>query len=198
LLKEMKTAGFNEIAIGVEAGNNKVLKAIKKGETIEIIEARIREACELNYKVVLFFIIGSPSETYEDFLDSVSLAMRYPVYSARFYNLIPFPHSELFEWVKKNNYFVISPEKYLNDASHHVNSPLFATPEFQLEKRKKAFACAQKIEKIIKKRYILKNARGSKLLKYIFAYIYTNNIVNYLYNRVPFIRHFGLKIRRYI
>lgn len=198
ILKEMKFAGFNEIAFGVEAGNNKVLKAIQKSETVEIIEARIKEACGLDFKVVLFFIIGSPSETYDDFLESVALALRYPVYSARFYNLIPFPHSKLFEWVKSNNYFVIPPEKYLNDASHHVNQPIFATPEFSLDERKKAFKLALKIEKVIKRKYITNKFKGAKLISGVFAYFYTNDLINYLYNNIPILRHVGLKIRKHI
>jgi radical SAM superfamily enzyme YgiQ (UPF0313 family) len=41
LLKRMKEVGFNHIAFGVEAGNNKILKIIRKGETIETIEIAI-------------------------------------------------------------------------------------------------------------------------------------------------------------
>jgi len=198
LLKDMRMAGFNEIAFGVEAGNNKVLKAIKKRETIEVIEARIKRACELDYKVVLFFLIGSPTETYDDFLQSVALALRYPIYSARFYNLIPFPHSELFEWVKLNNYFLIPPEKYLTRASHHINQPLFATPEFSERERKKAFGYAQRIEKLIKRRYVLRKAKGPILIRHIYAWLYTNAVINYLYRNISFIRRTGFKIRRTI
>lgn len=35
LLLRMKEVGFSYVAFGVEAGNNKVLKALNKGETIE-------------------------------------------------------------------------------------------------------------------------------------------------------------------
>ncbi|OGS17291.1 MAG: hypothetical protein A2219_03415 [Elusimicrobia bacterium RIFOXYA2_FULL_50_26] len=198
LLKEMRDAGFNEIAFGVESASNKVLSAIRKSEKIETIEQRIKDACALDYKVVLFFIIGSPTETYDDFLESVSLALRYPVYSTRFYNLIPFPYSQLFEWVKSNNLFVSLPEKYLSEASHHINEPLFSTPEFNLEKRKKAFAYAQEVEKTVKRRYVFNKTNGPKLFRYVVSFLYANDMINHLYHSNPVIRRIGLKLRRLI
>lgn len=198
ILKAMKEAGFNEIAFGVESGTDKVLKAIQKGESLKTIEKRISQACELGFKVVLFFIIGSPSETYDDFLSSISLALRYPVYSARFYNLIPYPHSKLFAWVQENDYFLVKPNEYLNEASGRVNLPLFETPEFSYEERRQAFSLAAKIEKVIKRRYIMRLYQGPKMFGYIFARLSTNDLVILLYERIQVLRFIGLRIRRWI
>ena len=139
LLKKMKEVGFYHLAFGVEAGNDRILKNIKKGTHLKVIKQAIKNACDLDFEVTLFFLIGSPGETWGDFLDSIKLAREYPVMRVSFYNLIPFPHTELYDWAKKNNYFTIPPERYLNDASGWVNQPLFATPEFSLEQRKKAY-----------------------------------------------------------
>ena len=198
VLKVMKQAGFNEIAFGVESGTDKVLKAIQKGESLKTIEKRISQACELGFKVVLFFIIGSPTETFSDFLSSILLALRYPVYSARFYNLIPYPHSKLFAWVKENDYFLLKPSEYFNDASGWVNHPLFETPEFSYKERKQAFSLAAKIEKVIKRRYILRHYQGPKMFGYIFARLSTNNLVILIYERIRVLRFIGLRIRRWV
>jgi len=139
LLKRMKEVGFYYLAFGVEGGNDRILKNIKKGEKIETIRRAIKTACDLDYHVGLFFLVGSPHETMEDVKDSVRLAMEYPICEALFYNLVPFPNTELYEWVRENNHFVVQPEDYLNNASHWVNQPLFETPEFPYEERKKAY-----------------------------------------------------------
>jgi anaerobic magnesium-protoporphyrin IX monomethyl ester cyclase len=136
----MKEIGFYHLAFGVEGGNDEVLRNIKKGEKISTIKNAIKTACDLDYDVGLFFIIGSPYETREDLEDSVKLAKDFPICEASFYNLIPFPRTELYDWVTKNDYFVESPDVYLDSASHWKNKPVFATPEFTYEERKKAYA----------------------------------------------------------
>jgi radical SAM superfamily enzyme YgiQ (UPF0313 family) len=147
LLTQMREVGFHYIAFGVEAGNNRVLKRLKKGESIEAIERAIGDACALGYKVTLFFLLGSPEETKADIEDSVALALRYPVYDARFYNLIPFPGTELYDWVVTNHYFVEQQEghDYLNNASHWVNAPIFQTPELPVEERKRLYKWANSL-----------------------------------------------------
>lgn len=145
LLKRMKEVGFYCLAFGVESASNKVLATIKKGERIERIEKSVKEACQLGFWVELFFLIGSPGETWTDVLESIKFVLRYPIYDAQFYNLIPFPNTELYSWIEKESHFIISPEIYLDDIMHHINKPLFLTSELTLQERKKAFKYAKMI-----------------------------------------------------
>lgn len=152
LLQRMKEAGFTQLSFGVEAGNNKVLRSIKKGETIEVMERSIKEACEIGFDVTLFFLVGSPGETPSDVEDSVALALKYPLYEAMFYNLIPFPGTELFEWVREKGLFLREPREYLNNASHWDSEPVFETPEFSVEERREALIYTKRIRKLIKRK----------------------------------------------
>lgn len=188
LLKRMREIGFNEIAFGVEAGNNKILKYIKKNERIEVIEQAIREACDLNYRVILFFLIGSPGETWTDFMDSIHLALRYPVFSARFYNVIPFPKTELFDFVKKNNYFILKPVDYLNNVNHFTNVPIFWTPEMSAEERKRAFDLGQATQSQVYRNFFIKQFKRHGPLGKILAYTLSSKIFLNVYWSTPMVR----------
>lgn len=145
LLKRMKEVGFYSLAFGVESGSNKVLEIIKKGERIERIEESVREACRLGFWVELFFLIGSPGESRAEIQESIKFALKFPIYDAQFYNLVPFPDTELYSWIEKEGHFIISPEVYLDNIMHHVNKPLFFTPELTFQERKKVFRYAKKM-----------------------------------------------------
>src|SRR4030042_279229 len=97
----------------VDGGNNKVLGYLKKGETIESIERAIKNACELGFDVKMFIIVGTPHETLADIEDSIRLARKYPVARVNFNNAIPYPGTEMFDYVKEHNLFLIPPEEYL-------------------------------------------------------------------------------------
>ena len=110
LLTRMKEVGFNYIAFGVDGGNNKVLKFLKKGETIEKIDRAIKNACDLGLDVKAFIIVGTPGETRQDIEDSIRFARKYPIARVNFNNAIPYPGTEMFDYVKEHNLFLVSPE----------------------------------------------------------------------------------------
>lgn len=153
LLERMKEVGFSYIAFGVEAGNNKILANLKKHEDIETIEKAIKDACELGYRVGLFFLVGTPGETWEDVKDSIALALKYPVFDASFYNIIPYPTTQLYDWLAEKQYFIVPPEQYLSDSSSWDNKPVYVTPSMSLKKRKEALEYTKSIRRKIRLRY---------------------------------------------
>ncbi|MEK6582887.1 MAG: hypothetical protein AABZ25_10950, partial [Nitrospirota bacterium] len=112
--------------------------------------ASVEAAVELGYKVTLFFIVGSPGETIEDVNDSIKFALKYPVFDVRFYNLIPFPKSKLYDWVKEKNYFLLDPEEYLNSSSQWDYKPVFETPEMDRKKREEALRLVRNVRKKVR------------------------------------------------
>lgn len=144
ILKRMRQVGFRMLGLGVESGDDKILKNLKKSATVKDMEDAIRTACELDYIVEIFLLIGSPGETWHEFEKSVRLATKYPIMTASFYHLLPYPNTELFDYAKTHGYLLREPEAYLNDGSQRVNTPFLSTPEFPYELRKKAFSYAYK------------------------------------------------------
>jgi len=182
MLARMKEVGFKAIAFGADAGNDKMLKLVKKGESIKDIDNACRIACELGYETKILFVVGNPGETLEDIEDDVKLTKKYPFYDAHFYNIIPYPGTELFEWIKNHHYFLIEPDVYLNTVSDLANRPVFETPELPAETRKKVFRYLNKVKKDVHR-----NALKRILKKYgIFGKIGSLVLIYPLFERLFF------------
>jgi radical SAM superfamily enzyme YgiQ (UPF0313 family) len=147
MLVRMREVGFQYLAFGVDAGNDRMLQVVKKGEMMEDIENGIRNACELGYITKLFFVIGNPTETTEDVEDMVRLCRKYPIQEVHFNNVVPYPGTELYNWIKEKNYFLRQPDEYLNNASFWEKRPIFETPELPEAERIRLTNYLQEIRK---------------------------------------------------
>lgn len=199
MLKRMKDVGFRSIGIGVEAGNNKVLKILKKGESIEDIESAIKVACDLGYEVGLFFVFGTPGETVQDVENSIELALKYPVFKVDFYNLIPFPGTELYEWVQSHNAWTCDPEETLNISDKNIRfsgASFFETEELpqnvQAELKKRLLNVMRTVER----KYlinVLKKKVG--IFAYPAAFIISTQLVQNLYFNNNKVRKYAERFR---
>lgn len=64
-IKRMAETGCREVGIGVESGNDSILKIINKGEKLETIKQAINILKECGIRVKGFFIVGLPSESWD-------------------------------------------------------------------------------------------------------------------------------------
>lgn len=170
ILTYMKRAGFKGLSMGVEASNNRMLKLIKKGETIEQIENAIKLATDMGFDVSLFFIVGQPHETEKEVRESFKLALKYPVNNVSFYNPVPFPGTELYEYVEKNNLFIVKAPDYLNTMAHFAG-PIFVTPELSYKKRVELLEEGKKVEKEILRRSFVRKLKRFGILSEISSHI---------------------------
>ena len=188
LLQRMKAVGFMHLSFGVEAASNSVLQSLRKGEDIVNIERAIKLASGLGFGVDLFFLVGSPTETRQDIKDSVKLALKYPITNARFFNIIPYPHTELYDWLKENNYLVYSPEYYLNNVSPDDHKPLFFTPQLSISDRKKALHYTRRVTILLRMREYRKKFAKFGVLADVLSRLAMSNIVDNGLMAYPFTR----------
>ncbi len=185
LLKRMYDVGFRFLSFGVESANDHILKGIKKGEQLASIENAVKSACEIGYDVTLFFIVGLPGETVNEVEESFRFAQKYPVFDAKFYNLIPFPNTEIYRWVEEHDYFLSPPQEYLNKASHWDTQPLFDTPEFPRADRvrmlQKAHVVRKQIRKAAMQRKLKRLGPLSSIAASLFVYDWIQDLL--LHNR---------------
>lgn len=131
VLDAMKRAGFRQLGIGVESGSDRILATICKHLTVKQADRAVALACEMGFDVTLLFVIGTPGETLEDVDRSIELARRHPVMKVFFFNLIPFPGTKLFDWVKDHDAMLGPDSTVFNriDEWKLRARPFFETPE---------------------------------------------------------------------
>lgn len=119
LLSLMKKAGCYEIGFGIESGSDRILQFIKKSTTTDLIRKGVRMTKEAGIDVRGFFVIGFPTETREEILQTIAFAKELDVDVAQFMISTPFPGTEMWDIAKKmgtisddwNNFTLYAPDK---------------------------------------------------------------------------------------
>ncbi|MEK6807608.1 MAG: radical SAM protein [Nanoarchaeota archaeon] len=156
LLAKMKQAGCFYFALGIESIDQEVLDKMKKNLKAEEVFEAVRIARKAGIPFGGFFIIGLLGDTYAKFLKCYDFAKHAGFSEVRFYNPIPFPSTELYAELVERNLLLSSPEEYLNmNSKTFGEDPIFATPEFSAEERKKAIRLGQKLvmQKLLTKEF---------------------------------------------
>jgi len=173
LMGMMRQAGCFGIAIGVESGNEEEFKSIKKGESLEDVIRAVQIARENKIWVFGNFIIGLPNSSLESIRKSIKFAKKLKLESCIFNLLVPFPGTEILEWVKQNGKMLMNWE----DGFTQGKNPkiVFETDNFTKEERLKAYCeanikCNNYFAFIDEHETLLKNISNvlSNIIKYDF------------------------------
>jgi len=155
----MKEAGCVFIAYGIESGNREVLRRMKKGITPEQIEQAIKWTSEVGIENRGSCIVGHPGDTFERFMETVKFVKGLPTGFVNFFNIIPYPGTEVHKWVKNNAKLLYPEDVYLNEFEKGQEEPIFETDDFPLSQRKAAIKMARRLYK----KLILQHNLGKKL-----------------------------------
>lgn len=100
LLETMEAAGCENLAVGIESGNERIQELIKKKVTVETIrkKAAMISGCS-NIQIVGYFMIGFLDETEKEINDTIKLASELGLRRANFNVVIPIPGTALFDEV---------------------------------------------------------------------------------------------------
>lgn len=97
LLKAMKKAGCDRIHYGVESGNDRMLKLIKKNTTVRRVKETFRQTRQAGIEALAYFIIGQQTETLSDIRDTMELAKELKPDYSHFTIFCPYPATEIYE-----------------------------------------------------------------------------------------------------
>ena len=97
----MRRSGCVVVKIGVESGNNQILRSVKKGHTIEKAYAAVDLCRQAGIEVGAFFMIGFPEETEETLRDTLTAIKKINADNIMLSIFTPYPGSELFQVCKE-------------------------------------------------------------------------------------------------
>ena len=135
LLKKLKKTGCIFIAYGCESGSEETLKRINKAITLSQVRQAVSWTNKAGIKNAVNFIVGHKEETYEEAKQTIRFAESLPTNFVNFYNLVPYPGTEVYEWAEKKARFLFPKETFLRQISYRDNVPIFETDEFTKAQR---------------------------------------------------------------
>jgi anaerobic magnesium-protoporphyrin IX monomethyl ester cyclase len=158
IISLMKKAGCKDIQMGVESGNNEILKEIRKGITIEGAINAARIIKEANIGLELFFMVGFPQETEETLNDTFKAIKNIPCDNIIYSIFTPYPGTEIFDYCKQEG---IIAEDYDVSLCNHQSPLNYFSPKIP---REKFYALIRRMEKEIDR------TNSYRKLKRIFSY----------------------------
>jgi radical SAM superfamily enzyme YgiQ (UPF0313 family) len=103
LLAEMKSTGCDMINVGLESGDEGILRAMNKNLTLEKIRDGIRKIKDLKFKLHVSAIIGYPGETVKSILNTENIIKETNPDTFYLYFATPYPGMQLYELAKKES-----------------------------------------------------------------------------------------------
>lgn len=103
MLKAMKDAGLYGIKYGVESGVQQIVDNIHKNLNLDVLKKNIALTKELGIKVHLTFTFGLPGETWETIKKTILFSHELDPDSIQFSITTPFPGTEFFDALDKQN-----------------------------------------------------------------------------------------------
>ncbi|MCW1309769.1 MAG: radical SAM protein [Candidatus Nanoarchaeia archaeon] len=98
LLKLMKKAGCLRLRLGIESGNSRILKLMKKGINKRQIEKAIKMCKKVGIETFCFFMLGYPTETEKEMKKTIDFAIKLNPDWAMFSITTPYPETELYKF----------------------------------------------------------------------------------------------------
>jgi radical SAM superfamily enzyme YgiQ (UPF0313 family) len=105
MLTWMKESGCYYISVGIESGSDRILGLMKKHLTVSQIKRQIAIIKEVGLDANGFFIIGYPDENEEEILETIHFACSLPLRRAAFYNFLPLPGTEIYNYLLESKQF---------------------------------------------------------------------------------------------
>lgn len=137
LVKKMKQAGCWMIAVGIESGDNDVLKTIKKQITVEDAEAVVKMIDAAGIEAWGYFVLGFPGETKEKLDKTIDFALSLPLKMAKFDIAAPYPGTEFYRYCKEHEYIKVDQyEQFDQNASAVVEYPQLSRAEIKAAVRR--------------------------------------------------------------
>jgi radical SAM superfamily enzyme YgiQ (UPF0313 family) len=116
MLPQLKKAGINWLAFGIEAANAKVRNDVQKGFDQEDIADTLKKVWDHDLYVIGNYIFGLPEDNYETMQETLDMALRLNCEFANFYCAMAYPGSPLYHTATDNNWKL--PDSWAGYSQH--------------------------------------------------------------------------------
>lgn len=96
MLRRMAAAGCERIHYGVEVGNERMMKTIRKNHSLERVRNAFQWTKDAGMETLGYFIIGQQTETRHDIEDTMALAKMLDPHYVHFTIFCPYPGTEIY------------------------------------------------------------------------------------------------------
>lgn len=163
MLTFMKKTGCWQISLGIESGNDEVLKAVCKNETTAMIKKAVELIHESGIEARGFFILGLPKETEKTMQETINFAKTLKLEMANFYHLIPFPGTEIYKYAYRYGHLNKRKNSLRNYLPHSDTSLPFVPYGLTQEKMRHYFKKAYR-DFYLRPSYLAKRIFGVRSL----------------------------------
>ena len=123
LVRELKKAGCIQAAFGIESGSNRILKVLNKGTTVENAVKTFKLFKKYKIRTCATFMVGNPTETYEDIKLTRKLAKQLDADYTQFFLTTPYPGTQMYDdCIKANPSFKEQPYSKYRHAGEKLTS----------------------------------------------------------------------------
>src|SRR5207244_7474235 len=99
----------SDLLVGVESGNDRILRNIKKGVMVERMVRFMKDCKKLGIRVHGTFILGLPGETMETIRQTMEFAMALDPETIQVSLAAPYPGTELYDQAQRNGWLITEP-----------------------------------------------------------------------------------------
>ncbi|MFW6145865.1 MAG: B12-binding domain-containing radical SAM protein [Planctomycetota bacterium] len=149
LLTMARQCGVTILLFGIESADDRMLAAMKKGQTLDTIRRAVLNAFNAGLQVRLAFLLGMPGETLEEVYRSMAFVRSFGRTFDDIYvnHPIPFPGTELYQTLTEAGYLTLPPSEYLNcgHGRYFGVEPIFETPELSFADRHALYGMFQQL-----------------------------------------------------
>jgi radical SAM superfamily enzyme YgiQ (UPF0313 family) len=136
----MRGSGCYAVNIGIETGDEKIFKLIKKGGTLKDIEEAVKMLKEENMTVGGFFLVGLPGTDIKSDRASFNYARGLPLDFSAWSFLAPYPGTELYDMVQKGEFGARMLRDWRDGRDYQVNPHVvFETDEYKAGDRRRMY-----------------------------------------------------------
>lgn len=97
MLDKLKRAGFNWLAFGIEAANDRVLTDVDKRYRVEEVYDTVNKVKAAGINIIGNYIFGLPEDTHESMQETLDLSLSLNCEFANFYSAMAYPGSPLYQ-----------------------------------------------------------------------------------------------------